>query len=591
MKLQKPIKFNRKIAIKLKDIIVGLFIYRKDIKIIKEANLFDSDWYSYDNIDVIQSGMSPLLHFLLYGASEGRDPRPLFDTKWYINNYPEVEQTGLNPLIYYIKHGLASKHTPHPLFDAEYYLDQYPEVVERKMNPLVHFLRFGWKEDKDPSIFFNVKWYLEKYPDVAESAMNPVEHYIRHGVFENRIPTPYRKVVTIDEDFTNRSYRTYARMLDFKSKLFPGDDLVNHRHCVNFQSIFSYVEENNQKILYQDESINENKLCANRLELKEYVAHLKDVLVIGQSRYIIANDELALHDENATFRSDQRVTLKNLNSLKLDNGKTSIFFFRRPNHRISKAVHLFNEADNNYYHFIVEVLPRLMMINQLEELKDIPLLISKKLHPNLIELLDCLNYRQNQVIEIEKDHGVMVDNLYYPSDLSRILNIYMDETWPTALAVSVKWLKKTVDYIKSNYLKEKTVPYRKIYIKRGKKPYRMLLNEKKIETRMIDLGFEINSCDDMSIESQIKLFSQAKVIVSPTGAAMTNILWCSPNTRVFILMSDHKANQPDIWNCLGEVFDLQINIIQGRRAYEITGLYSVHDNFYIDEKILLSYIS
>ena len=37
---------------------------------------FDAEWYAAANPDVVASGMSPLLHYVQYGAREGRSPKP-----------------------------------------------------------------------------------------------------------------------------------------------------------------------------------------------------------------------------------------------------------------------------------------------------------------------------------------------------------------------------------------------------------------------------------------------------------------------------------------------------------------------------------
>ena len=47
-------------------------------------------------------------------------------------------------------------------------------------------------------------------------------------------------------------------------------------------------------------------------------------------------------------------------------------------------------------------------------------------------------------------------------------------------------------------------------------------------------GFEIVDLVGESLEAQIELFSQTSLIVAPTGAALTNMLFCPPGTKVII---------------------------------------------------------
>jgi hypothetical protein len=70
------------------------------------SGLFDTQWYLEQNVDVAQSGTSALLHFLLHGGQEGRDPSHLFSSKAYLATYPDVAQAGANPLVHFLFYGL-----------------------------------------------------------------------------------------------------------------------------------------------------------------------------------------------------------------------------------------------------------------------------------------------------------------------------------------------------------------------------------------------------------------------------------------------------------------------------------------------------
>ena len=70
------------------------------------SGLFDTQWYLEQNADVAQSSASPLLHFLLHGGQEGRDPSHLFSAKAYLASYPDVARARVNPLVHFLFHGL-----------------------------------------------------------------------------------------------------------------------------------------------------------------------------------------------------------------------------------------------------------------------------------------------------------------------------------------------------------------------------------------------------------------------------------------------------------------------------------------------------
>jgi SAM-dependent methyltransferase len=66
------------------------------------------------NPDVAEEGINPLLHYLLNGAREGRDPSPAFNTAWYLDSAPEVKASGVNPLAHYLTIGAVMGLSPRP---------------------------------------------------------------------------------------------------------------------------------------------------------------------------------------------------------------------------------------------------------------------------------------------------------------------------------------------------------------------------------------------------------------------------------------------------------------------------------------------
>lgn len=77
----------------------------EDLNTIRHCELFDVDWYVEQYPDVAQGGVDPAMHYLLYGAYEGRDPGPRFDTRYYLSRNADVAESGMNPLLHYIWHG------------------------------------------------------------------------------------------------------------------------------------------------------------------------------------------------------------------------------------------------------------------------------------------------------------------------------------------------------------------------------------------------------------------------------------------------------------------------------------------------------
>ena len=143
---------------------------------VRASGLLDERYYRDSHADVSWARTSPLLHFLMCGASEGKNPNELFDVNYYLHRYPDVARAGVNPLIHYLRHGAYEGRDPHPHFDSSFYLDQNPDVGAGHLNPLAHYLAPGIAEGRDPNAWFDTVDYLEQNPDVATFGLNPLVH-------------------------------------------------------------------------------------------------------------------------------------------------------------------------------------------------------------------------------------------------------------------------------------------------------------------------------------------------------------------------------------------------------------------------------
>ena len=75
---------------------------------------FDSDYYLRHSPDVAAAGVSPALHYVRHGVSEGRQPSARFDTRYYLASNADVAASGINPLLHFIRHGAAEGRSPLP---------------------------------------------------------------------------------------------------------------------------------------------------------------------------------------------------------------------------------------------------------------------------------------------------------------------------------------------------------------------------------------------------------------------------------------------------------------------------------------------
>lgn len=157
---------------------------------VQPPTLFDQAAYIQHNPDVAAGRRAPLLHYLLSGGAEGRDPHPLFDNAWYRGcNASDVAGSGLTPLEHYLRQGAAAGRDPHPLFNARHYLSQADDVLPGE-DPLSHYLRVGWMRGLSPHPLFDPAWYREHYPELG-AVQEPLAHFVSTGAAEGRSPGPW----------------------------------------------------------------------------------------------------------------------------------------------------------------------------------------------------------------------------------------------------------------------------------------------------------------------------------------------------------------------------------------------------------------
>lgn len=74
-------------------------------KELRKSRLFDGVWYLSTYPEVATTGLSPALHYLRRGATEGKDPGPEFSTKHYLARHPQIAGTDVNPLLNHLRTG------------------------------------------------------------------------------------------------------------------------------------------------------------------------------------------------------------------------------------------------------------------------------------------------------------------------------------------------------------------------------------------------------------------------------------------------------------------------------------------------------
>jgi len=105
---------------------------------------------------------------------------------------------------------------------------------------------------------------------------------------------------------------------------------------------------------------------------------------------------------------------------------------------------------------------------------------------------------------------------------------------------SIKILKFFLDKILLNV---KAPEFRsKIYIRREEANYRKILNEADLIDKLRKQEFEIINPHHFEILEQMKIFSNAKIIISPHGSNLSNIIFCKKGTKIIEISPEFNNN-------------------------------------------------
>ena len=157
----------------------------------------------------------------------------------------------------------------------------------------------------------------------------------------------------------------------------------------------------------------------------------------------------------------------------------------------------------------------------------------------------------------------------------------------TPVALSPKqllWLKHKVNAV----VNPKLVPKDLIYVSRGSASKRRCINEAEIYAILQPLGFQWHSMDNLPVIEQLNLFRRASCIVSPHGAALSNLIACSPKTALLELMPGHGDFSHYFMMC--DILDLKHAHIIGKCIDSRKGSFCVEpsDVFILVSKLIKS---
>lgn len=231
---------------------------------------------------------------------------------------------------------------------------------------------------------------------------------------------------------------------------------------------------------------------------KTYLCSLKNGKIVNKNGVVVSYDDKVFADFTYEF------------DIPLEKNKIFKSYIQKPQFKNGVFATIVSPGSDTYFHWICDSLPRIKMIEGIRDEIDY-LIVPEKLKQFHIETLYLLGFSEEKLVKISDSNNLLCENLIVPS-------------MPGISGNTPKW---ACDFLREIFLPEGySKPHRLIYISRKDAIYRKVINEREIEEFLQEFGFEIVEMSKLSFLEQVKICSEAKVVVGPHGAGLTNTLFC-----------------------------------------------------------------
>jgi Capsular polysaccharide biosynthesis protein len=377
---------------------------------------------------------------------------------------------------------------------------------------------------------------------------------------------------------------------------------LGHKYC--YVSIFDYVLEHPDKaqllsmkvektvyteaINYDSNEKRDSYHPDLRLgiDLFDWLAVIKDVKCFADTDLVITSDGHAIYDIK-DYKSISQYGEYTYGPILHDN-QTYCQLHRMKVTHIDEAFLLDGLWSWNWYHFVVQVLPKIKYISQIPD--DVPILVGPHLKNDnnfraMLEIFLNQYSSKREIVYMQNRHAYEVKNLHLASAQGLLIPDIKNSVQGGARAEWCLYKQSTISFLCDTMLKEKhaKIDYpKKIYISRRNASNRRRFNEDEVIALMQQLGFAIVAPEEYSVCEQAQLFNHADCIVACSGAALTNLLYCKSSSKIVIL--GNYKQKVGVFNTIAALNGAECLNVNGYE-YEMKGDKS-QDPFIIDMHVL-----
>ena len=593
------------------------------LNLTKASRFFDYNWYCESRNDLKKLHRYSLLyHYLAHGHNEGLSPSPLISREWvdfqlprliawfkpnpllvlsilgyWISPHPLISSIKFKNSIskdkyrnYYkpIKQDIATKNRCiSTVFDQEWYVKTYSSSIESDdVSPIYHYLSAGWKFGCDPSPMIGVG-FIRQLEGGHMQSIDPLTAYLIQCKANKNATRVEEFFVKYDlKSLINKclekfnSINEMQKISEYLERIDLSESEIIQRYSAfvvkdsrKGKEVLDNIKKSNQVIARGSTTKKESNIVYFQ---EEKINALK---VIGTSIIVDEKSEFENHEYFLSMKM-QNVELKNMYTF--GNNKAIIKYkVDRTRNIIPEGIDLNGNADCNYFHFMIDIVPRVLITNRLDADINIPFIINDSIPETFIDIIRLLTEGKREIIKLKQGCGYKFRRLISINSTHLIANMYIKKHEELRAIVPLELL------LEARYKAQKRLNVnldsmgdRRIYIRR--KNSRNATNRKELEELLFNYRFEFISPEDYTAEMQIKIFSQSRYVIAATGAAVTNLIWAAKNSNILVFLADHPLHQGNIWEDLALLSKSKIKLDFCKRKYSNNTYGGVHDEYTID---------
>lgn len=262
--------------------------------------------------------------------------------------------------------------------------------------------------------------------------------------------------------------------------------------------------------------------------------------IMGKSDLVYQGNE-CLHHGLYNFKRDQLV--EEMHGIISVREKDRIIFRLAGKNGgwLPDAISIVGSTTPNYVHWLTETAPKLLLIDELDEYRDTPLVIDSGLHPNILESVRLLNSRGRSLVELKPGELLSIDRLvvispvaYIPFDFRPGIQFEKLEIDPGFASYAPAALAQMRTRLVSLLVPQGGRSGARLFLRRSGKS-RLMTNAEEVEALVQQLGFEIVEPEMLTFADQVCLFSSAEMILGQGGAAFGNIIFAPKECHIIVL--------------------------------------------------------